>query len=202
MFFIFVLSLHVGHSGGEDPRTEGLHHLREASATGAPQGDQTGRVHHHQLLRQPTVQSKLCQGHILRKIILTNPFLFSLVLKSQSEAGIWLFVSSTRMKTSRRWKKRPGRSSLNTGSSLTTWSSTTSCRTPASSCWRQWARRRTSRSGSLPAGYDPTPSRKGRRGGQEGCDPGYHASNHFLSLILQIPHCQSILQLKLHVLGE
>lgn len=54
------LSLYSGHPGREDPRTEGLHHLREAPAAGAPQGVQTGSLHHHQLLRQPTLQSKIC----------------------------------------------------------------------------------------------------------------------------------------------
>lgn len=49
----------LGHSGGAQPRAKGLHHLCEAAAAGAPQGDPTERVHHHQLLCQPTFQSKV-----------------------------------------------------------------------------------------------------------------------------------------------
>lgn len=67
---------------------------------------------------------------------------------------------SNRRKTSRRWKKQLGRLSLSTGSSSIMWLSMMSCRTPASSCWRQWEEPRTSRSGSLSAGYDPLLSRR------------------------------------------
>lgn len=47
-----------GHSSSEDPRTEGIRDLCETSDSRAPQGDQAGRVHHHQLLREQTVQSE------------------------------------------------------------------------------------------------------------------------------------------------
>lgn len=68
------------------------------------------------------------------------------------------------MKIFRRWRNQHGRWSLSTGSSSTTWLSTMSYRTRASSCWQRWAKRRTSRSGFPPAGYDPTPNREGGSG--------------------------------------